>query len=297
MRICLALAVALAASPAAAEPRCNVTIAYAPADVRAVVEAWINGEPHCVVSLEIRIVPTAGGYYLYARDAQGRVRERIVPDAHTAGVLVASWVADDRTSAPRPPQALDPEVVPALSVPARESELGQRWLSLGLTADGHRIGARAELDVFVAGRWAAGLAASVNNALGDRNFGSSQAAIDARYLKALAYLAPKMHLGRWHARPMIAVGIVYATGMVYQSEPLMSSLYDVSTTYATAQGGLMVGRLIGDNWSIHGGAIASLPLSHVETFELADGRQVGPTDLVMQDPRFVWYLGVQRRLW
>lgn len=90
-----ALVVATSA-PASGQPEpCSVTIARAPDDVRVEIEAWVRAEPRCVTPLEVRVVETAGGLYLFARDGRGFTRERIVPDGRTAGALVASWIADD----------------------------------------------------------------------------------------------------------------------------------------------------------------------------------------------------------
>jgi len=63
--------------------------------VRAVVDQWVRAEPACRVALEARIIPTDGGFYLVVLDERGQVRERIVPDATSAAVLIASWAADD----------------------------------------------------------------------------------------------------------------------------------------------------------------------------------------------------------
>jgi hypothetical protein len=93
-------ATAVSAQPVPAPATCSVTIARAPDDVRDEVTRWVRAEPHCNATLEVRVVPTEGGLYLFARDGQGRVRERIVPDAQSVGVLVASWVADDSIETP-----------------------------------------------------------------------------------------------------------------------------------------------------------------------------------------------------
>jgi hypothetical protein len=105
MRSIIAFALTIAATPALAQPatrpgQCTVVIARAPDDARAAVEKWLSAEPRCSVALEIWIVPTERGLYLLARDQRGRVRERIVPDAQAAGVLVTSWAADDTIPAP-----------------------------------------------------------------------------------------------------------------------------------------------------------------------------------------------------
>ncbi len=86
---------------------CGVTILRAPERVREEVEASVRAEPRCTTSLELRVVPTDGGLYLMSRDDQGRVRERVVPDAQSVAVLVASWISDDAA----PPVA--PSAVPA----------------------------------------------------------------------------------------------------------------------------------------------------------------------------------------
>lgn len=102
---------------------CSVHIARAPDEVRAVVERWLREEPHCVAALEVRIVPTDGKLYVLARDEQGRVHERVVPDATSAAVLIASWAADDAILPPGPVSApviaTPPTSGPAAAPPPR----------------------------------------------------------------------------------------------------------------------------------------------------------------------------------
>jgi TolA-binding protein len=57
MRTAIIVALAAAATPAAAQPvtrpsACTVTISRAPDDVRAVVEAWVRAEPRCASSVD-----------------------------------------------------------------------------------------------------------------------------------------------------------------------------------------------------------------------------------------------------
>jgi hypothetical protein len=95
----------LVSAPAAAAP-CVVEVVRAPEGVREVVDHWVAAEPQCAATLEVRIVETEGGLYVIARDARGHLHDRVVPDAQTAGVLIASWAADDAVSlAPPPPAA------------------------------------------------------------------------------------------------------------------------------------------------------------------------------------------------
>ncbi|MBA3457230.1 MAG: hypothetical protein H0T42_29380, partial [Deltaproteobacteria bacterium] len=103
---------ALTAAPAAAETTvsanasCEVRFVRAPDDVRHVIERWLAAEPRCTGSMDLRVVPTDDGYYLLARRPDGRIHERVVPDAQSAGVLVASWVADDWIDPPPPPRPI-----------------------------------------------------------------------------------------------------------------------------------------------------------------------------------------------
>jgi hypothetical protein len=115
--------------PPPSRERCTVTIVRAPERVRREVEKWVSAEPRCSNSIELRVVTTDGGLYLVARDDRGRIRERIVPDAQSVGVLVASWVADDApfwpsqpspapVASPDSPDAADDEDVTAPPTPA-----------------------------------------------------------------------------------------------------------------------------------------------------------------------------------
>lgn len=107
MRQLALLASFLLSSVAGAEP-CVVTIVRSPDDVRAAIERWVAQEASCTSKLEVRVVPSDGGFYLIARDDRGRLHERLVPTAESAGVLVASWIAD--ASAPGAPvRAVEPD--------------------------------------------------------------------------------------------------------------------------------------------------------------------------------------------
>src|SRR5215468_4431933 len=129
MRFSLSIAVLLLAARASAQPAppfdvdaspCAVTIVRAPEEVRRVIEAWVRKETACRIALDVRAVPTDGGLYLLARDSAGRLHERIVPDAQAAGVLVASWVANDSLEPVPPPPVpvlLLPAPVPQFAVP------------------------------------------------------------------------------------------------------------------------------------------------------------------------------------
>src|SRR5215470_2613557 len=126
--VAIALCSVIFAGSAAAQPDvCNVTIVRAPDAVREVVESWVRAEPRCSGTLEVRIVPTDGGYYLFARDADGRTRERVVPDPQSAGALVASWAAADEVQlAAPPPVAPSPVQSPIVLLPLGPATMQDR---------------------------------------------------------------------------------------------------------------------------------------------------------------------------
>src|SRR5580704_9738352 len=155
------LLVAWRAGTAAADP-CEVAIARAPAEVRTAIETALSAETHCSVALELRAVPTEGGYYLLARDMHGRVRERIVPDAASAATLVASWASDDEIGsvAAAPPSApREPEPAVAVAVAAASVPEPPTFIALYGVAVSDGDGLRAEFDLVRRGRWSFGAAA------------------------------------------------------------------------------------------------------------------------------------------
>ncbi|MGE0549806.1 MAG: hypothetical protein AB7O24_28370 [Kofleriaceae bacterium] len=123
-----------AANPQPSRP-CEVAVVEAPDDVRAEIESWIAAEPRCVTAIEIRVVATAEGLYLFARDARGVTRSRTVPDAATVAALVASWVADDSvdglwTREVKPSTALAPAITPPGLVPSNEQPVSSPGRSM-----------------------------------------------------------------------------------------------------------------------------------------------------------------------
>jgi len=144
------LAVGALVAPARAQP-CNVAIARAPDDVRAAIEQWLRDEPRCSGSLEVRVVATPGGLYLFARDGRGLTRERTVPDAVSVAALVASWAADDSIDGAWIAAAPPPLPPPELPAPPPAHGRGLQWtgLAIGVAgvaafATGFIYGVRAE---------------------------------------------------------------------------------------------------------------------------------------------------------
>jgi hypothetical protein len=241
MLIVLALAGAAYGDPS--HP-CAVHVARAPAQIRAEIERWLAGESSCNVALEVRVVATDGGYYLLARDVRGRVRERIVPDGASAGVLVASWASDDQLgddvpppnvarpaaidkdgdddddagsdAAPVPDAHAEPAITASIDVPKPHDDWPQpsKWLRVDLLVSSAGIagsGLRAEADVLQLHGWTAGLAASIATGFDmvpdTLQVSDMMSQLELRDIDALAYVARTGNLASWlHLRGAIAAG-------------------------------------------------------------------------------------------
>jgi hypothetical protein len=310
----VAFAALLVATPVAAQPvttpkACQVTIARAPDDVRAVVETWVKSEAQCSVALEVRIVPTDGGLYLLAQDEQGRVRERIVPDAQTAGVLVASWIADDNAPAPPPPppapapsapvvynESISPPGLAPISLTATAAPTPLRrskWITLGglvPMADGAGAGLRLEVDVWRRGRWMFGGALSGGS--GEMTLQSSYGTgyISAEDYKFIGYVARPSQFGKWQLRPSFGLGAMHTEGLAYDGN---SMFYPLTGTFPTAEVSLLLSRDIGRSWAAYGGPLATFIAQEYTSYSAQEpyAMQVarGNVDLVL-------FAGVRHRL-
>lgn len=203
---------------ASAQPgrTCQVVVALAPDDVRAEIEAWVRSEPRCLRELEVRVVPTEDGLYLSAIDARGHVRERLVPDAQSAAVLVVSWMADDSLGPRLPARALlDPglpriapssvddseipgEVMPPglmRSIQRRDLARGRRWLTLGAVGtDRAEVGVRAQADILAGRTWSLGLAGGWRDDR-DADVGQIRAVVGATYSSGRISLRGQLGIG------------------------------------------------------------------------------------------------------
>jgi len=267
------LVLAVLAGDAVAQPvthpepeACKVVVALAPPAVRAEIEAWVRAEPRCECELEVRVVPTRDGYYLSARDNRGRVRERVVPDAQSAAVLVVSWMADDslgpnfptpveREPAPvadhadalleHAPPAVEPSVRRGFRI--ERAERAQRWLSLGaIGSAADRVGVRGQVDVFAAGAWSVAVAGGYR--AGDRGPGVSQARLLLGTQRALGH--------RWSLRAQLGVG----ADVVDDGERDVMSKRDTdapqtSTISGKLEAGVLANLRLDRSWGLVGGPL------------------------------------------
>jgi hypothetical protein len=289
----LATAGSAAAQPVTSPYRCEVTIARAPEDVRDAIEEWVRREPRCTTTLEIRVVPSDGGLYLFARDAGGRSRERVVPDAQSVGALVASWIADDSSrSAPpgTPPDA--PIEAPPASVqitPARSAREviapgviaeSSQWLTLGAMTMMHGaggVGIRGELDVKTRGRWslAVGLA------------GSEGAYLQTRDIRAVASLARTSTFGRWQLRIGAGAGVMHTTA----TTELEGVPIEAAGVFPTAELSVLFARRLGGAWALTAGPVVTWYAQRYETFR--DGSAM---TLERRDAELMAFGGLRHRM-
>jgi hypothetical protein len=281
------VAPAAGAQPVTSPSRCEVTFARAPDDVRAVIETWVRAESRCSTTLEVRVVPTEGGLYLMARDGQGRVRERVVPDAQSAGVLVASWVADDAPApsgtppggpvgpgapvdapsasvelAPpqreRGPELTAPGATPAIVLQtAPAPRVRTRWLSLGgMTQVGGSGGGgvRGELDLASRGRWSVGATVSASETdLVLAGF-SGAGFVHTRDLQAVATLARTSSWDHWQLRLAVGAGLVRTAADGFVDGQSIAA----TGVFPTAELSALATRKLGTTWGVAAGPILTV---------------------------------------
>lgn len=284
MRIAASIAVTLAALCASHEARaergtCEVVFVRAPDEVRLVIESWLEAEPRCSGTIELRVVETeSGGLYLIAQRPDGRIHEREVPDAQSAGVLVASWVADDWTSSPPEDETPAPTVAPitvdpleptaAEAPPPRAPRSVGRWFSaagmIAMEGEGG-AGARFEMDLSggLSSKWTLGVAlAGVSSQMTAVTSLGGLANLETVDLRALFVAARTWRLGEaWNVRWSFGLGPMYTdatANLVWGEPPAMpySTGDGVSLAYETS---LTLARELADHrWAIAVGPEATL---------------------------------------
>ena len=276
------LLVALAGSAGAQTRPCAVTIVRAPDDVKATVESWLAKEP-CATPLTVRIIPTDGQLYIYAQDDRGRVRERVVPDGESAGVLIASWTADDGIAITEPAPIVATIVAPIVAAePVRETKHDlvavfrptaertrapiaprDHWLTLAV-GTGSGAGLRAELEALRRGAFTADVelawGRSAMNGLDDpqssgiyvARFEDISAAIAVRYTWPFA--------NKWHVRGGLGAGVVASQLSLEYFDQNTGSTASASASLlsAIAEASLLVGYSFSDRWQVELGPVGTV---------------------------------------
>lgn len=226
----MALAAPAAADPAPDQP-CDVTIARASDDVRAQIAGALIGD-RCHTPLEVRAIAVDGGIYVFARDPSGRVRERIVPDARGAGVLVAAWAAEAGAVNWAPElEHFSPTVVPNKGPAPALAPPSGTLVDSAATAEPPK---QKQLAIFgLAGDVSAGVRITMDfGAHGPWTFGASAAASHHRLMSYAApwYMSPDLDLvdtrsvgtvaytwgtGSWRVRGSLGFGMVYTRATTF----------------------------------------------------------------------------------
>ncbi|MFT3693345.1 MAG: hypothetical protein QM831_09415 [Kofleriaceae bacterium] len=263
-----------AASTAKAEGySCAVQIVRAPDDVRAAVEEELAAV-HCSAPLTVRIVPTDGGYYIYAQDEHNVVHERVVPDAQSAGVLIASWTADDgmiRTpvepiafAQPAPKKHVvddgddDDDDDVDTGVHAHFDRAAHKWLTLSGGAGGTNgsRGLRADIEIVHAGNFSLDTAIAYNGSdmVAADTFTTYSAHFDD--LSATIGLYYTYRRAKLHVRAGVAGGIVTTQMNLTSSATGLTQNPQLATVIGEASA--MVGYAISDRWAFEAGPVITL---------------------------------------
>ncbi|MBA3463557.1 MAG: hypothetical protein H0T46_26610 [Deltaproteobacteria bacterium] len=330
----LAVTAVLAAVPVAAQPvirpepprvePCSVTFVRAPDDVRYVIEQWLRAEPRCSGAIELRVVPTEGGYYLMAQRPDGRLHERLVPDAQSAGVLVASWVADDWTGAPQrapaappalaplpPPSAPLTVIVDPLRVGApgvagvlatapvlRRPHVPGKWMSLGvvIAADNESGGFRADMELTTLGGFKIGGLFDYGEYHADETPGPGWeyggVALDEMTLAGT--LSRTWRYGRWELRGAAALGLTWTDGKAFGTMYSSSASgaweeYQIEGMIPFAELSALVTRRLFRSWGIAVGPAV--------TFTQARFATTNPdTKIARETPQLMFFGGLRYEL-
>jgi hypothetical protein len=291
---------------------CSVNIARAPDAVRDVVTSWVLAEKDCGPPLEVRIVETPEGLYVLARDEAGHVHERIVPDAQSAGVLVASWAASgggDATpvpssvagemsidlswSPPSPIPVVAPGTTPSSSAPVladtgiepTAKRKPAKWMSLGgmigIGGAGAQ-GVRGEFDLAARGRFRIGVAGSLAHVDKDPDLGRYSGYLDLIDMQAVLYAAHTVDAGHWQLRAGAGAGFIVTkgAGVLYDRADIneKAALWpQVSDLSWVAEASLSVSHGLGWNWPSWGFELGPVVTLHDQSLDLKMGSYDVPT--------------------
>jgi hypothetical protein len=267
--VALAVVIAAPATAAgqAAEP-CEVRFSRAPSAVRRVIERWVSAEVGCRTSLEIEVVPRQGGLHLRARSPSGERHERVVPDAESAGVLVASWIADDAGAGRSRPVA---PFVRAVSAPAPRAAFlrtptpgiadhrSRSWLTFGalgrLLDDGHQLGLGGDVEIARRGRLAAGLGLwIVRTAFEGEGLRSptelATVSLEAIDVHTSLLLGWTLGDGAWRLQLQVGLGVVGSDARYVDVDRRRHEGSDLAPAFEASA---LVSRALGDVWAIAAG--------------------------------------------
>jgi hypothetical protein len=281
------IAVLFGAPIAAADPAapCRVQISSAPEDVASEIQHWVASEPRCARELDVRVERGAFGLHIIATDNAGHRRERVVPDAQSAAVLVVSWMADDSFDEPvvEPPEAqlepqatlpeerLDEASVRSASSVTRPS--AAHWFTLGMSLTDDGYGVRGQVDVLALGHWRLGVAGGWRQDAEDSPDRDSPMEPSSSLTDAIAFGAYSRSIGPFDVRLQAGLGVE-----VDSRHDVMDLRDNRTTVSPEVDAAALLGLRLGGYWGIVGGPL----------LDVADDRHV-PIELSA-------FLGVARRM-
>lgn len=273
------LMVVAAAAPARAEtPPCAVTIVRAPDDVKTIVDGWVAKET-CTTPLSVRIIPTDGQLYIYAQDDRGRVLERLVPDADSAGVLIASWTADAGIAIEEPIiapiVAAVPVEQPKHDVVARAERIApprivappDHWLTLAVGA-GSGAGVRAEIEAIRRGPFSADFQLGWGqSSMSDLDDPLSSGIYIAKFedIRVMASANYTWQFAKhWHLRGGLGAGVVASQLSLSYFDQTNGSTAQAAASQvsAVAEASLLVGYSLSRVWQLEAGPVGSVANQH-----------------------------------
>jgi hypothetical protein len=232
--------------------------------VRDAVSAWVFHESHCGAPLEVRIVETREGLYVFARDTDGRVRERVVPDAQSAGVLIASWAAADAPAQEPPSMAIELSYLPAADrapVVTRHAPPAKTFAMHGVVNHNTR-GARWELDLRQRGALRLGLAASIGHDGHVDYENRGHDVLEYVDMKAMGQLAVVGEAGAVRLQWSAALGahVTYLQGTNYFTDAPMPevSRFNAVSTSPAVETAAALGVRVSPQWYLEVGALVAV---------------------------------------
>ncbi|MGE0870991.1 MAG: hypothetical protein AB7P03_20670 [Kofleriaceae bacterium] len=285
----------LAASSAVAQPqqapevalRCDVTVLFAPDDVRPVIEGWVRAEPSCTNGLSVRVFEVDGGLYVLARASNGRVYERVVPDAQTAGVLIASWAADDMVTVPQPsPPTLAPSTppvtpavvrrsaAPGMVAPTRSDVDAARTSSAAaktrsITAgwmtqlNGEGFGGRLDVDLFAHRGWRFGAGAIASQHAGATCGDARCEHVELTETRVLVHVGRAIGAGLVQFRLSAAAGITKTGARAISVE--QDAMLSGDGVFATLEARALTSVALGSSWAVVAGPIVTQVMQKLVT--------------------------------
>lgn len=282
----IAAGLAATAGVAAAAP-CAVRVARAPDGVRAVIERWVAAEADCEGALEVRIVEADGGLYVIAIDEAQHTYDRTVPDAESAGALIASWAAQPATQTLVPaagarrvalavapeaqalyglrPPSHDADEVAAVTAPRSPRPLWELGLELrvGTTAD-HAVRVvptvRGRVDLWQRDRWTLGLGAGL---------AADRTTVDGGGGVAKMWAVHAAGYGAWTSAPSTwRLRAELGASVHHQRDTLYGTTF--RSSFGFLEAAASVSRQVAPRWAIAAGPRLGMFVADTNAFEWID---------------------------